>query len=42
VAEAIADEPNPGVRQRKPEDYIDNGPLDAIVASGFAKPFVSG
>jgi len=37
VQEAINDEPNPAVRERKPEDYIDNGPLDAIVASGFTK-----
>ncbi|HEY8695504.1 MAG TPA: hypothetical protein VIR57_22470, partial [Chloroflexota bacterium] len=39
VQEAINDEPNPAVRQRKPEDYIENGPLDAIVASGFTKQF---
>ncbi len=39
VQEAIDDEPNPAVRQHKPEDYMDNGPLDALVASGFAKQF---
>jgi len=37
--EAINDEPNPAVRQRKPEDFIDNGPLDTIVVSGFTKQF---
>ena len=41
VAEAIRDEANPAVHQHKPEDYLDNGPLDAIVASGFTKPFAS-
>lgn len=39
VQEAITDSPNPAVKQRKPEDYIDNAPLDAIVASGFTKQF---
>ncbi|HVA23913.1 MAG TPA: ABC transporter substrate-binding protein [Chloroflexota bacterium] len=40
VQEAITDDPNPANKQRKPEDYIDNGPLDALVASGFTKQFV--
>ncbi len=39
VQEAIEDEPNEAVRSHKPEDYIENGPLDAIVASGFTKQF---
>jgi NitT/TauT family transport system substrate-binding protein len=40
VQEAISDDPNPANKQHKPEDYIDNGPLDAVVASGFTKQFV--
>jgi len=40
VLEGMANTPNPEVNQHKPEDYIDNGPLDAIVQSGFAKQFV--
>jgi len=39
VQEAINDEPNPAVKGHKPEDYIDNAPLDAVVASGFTKQF---
>ncbi|HEX6510957.1 MAG TPA: ABC transporter substrate-binding protein [Chloroflexota bacterium] len=39
VQEAINDEPNPAVKSHKPEDYIDNAPLDALVASGFTKQF---
>jgi ABC-type nitrate/sulfonate/bicarbonate transport system substrate-binding protein len=39
VQEAINDEPNPAVKGHKPEDYIDNAPLDALVASGFTKQF---
>jgi NitT/TauT family transport system substrate-binding protein len=39
VEEAITDDPNPGNKQRKPEDFIDNAPLDALVASGFTKQF---
>jgi ABC-type nitrate/sulfonate/bicarbonate transport system substrate-binding protein len=39
VEEAIRDDPNPGNKQRKPEDFIENGPLDALVASGFTKQF---
>ncbi len=41
VLKAITDDPNPGTKQRKPEDFIDNGPLDALVASGFTKQFSS-
>ena len=37
VQEAIDDEPNAAVRQHKPQDFIDNGPLDQVVASGFTK-----
>jgi NitT/TauT family transport system substrate-binding protein len=40
VQEAIDDEPNPAVKGHKPDDYIDNGPLDSVVASGFTKQFV--
>lgn len=40
VLEGMANTPNEEVKQHKPEDYIDNGPLDAIVASGFAKQFL--
>ena len=39
VQEAIDDEPNPAVKGHKPSDYILNGPLDALVASGFTKQF---
>ncbi len=39
VQEAITDLPNPAVKSHKPEDYIDNGPLDALVNSGFTKQF---
>jgi ABC-type nitrate/sulfonate/bicarbonate transport system substrate-binding protein len=39
VQEAITDDPNPANKQRKAEDYIDNAPLDALVASGFTKQF---
>lgn len=39
VQEAINDVPNPALKGHKPEDYIDNGPLDALVASGFTKQF---
>jgi ABC-type nitrate/sulfonate/bicarbonate transport system substrate-binding protein len=42
VQEAITDEPNPAVKGHKPEDYIDNGPLDAVVASGFTQQFATG
>lgn len=38
----MANTPNPEVKQHKPEDYIDNGSLDAIVHSGFAKQFIPG
>jgi ABC-type nitrate/sulfonate/bicarbonate transport system substrate-binding protein len=41
VQEAITDDPNPANKQRKPEDYIDNAPLDALVASGFTKQFAA-
>jgi len=41
VAEAIADVQSPAAKQYNPEDFIDNGPLDEIVSSGFAKPFVA-
>jgi NitT/TauT family transport system substrate-binding protein len=40
VQEAISDDPNPANKSHKPEDFIDNGPLDAVVASGFTKQFV--
>jgi NitT/TauT family transport system substrate-binding protein len=39
VQEAITDDPNPGNKQHKPEDYIENAPMDALVASGFTKQF---
>lgn len=39
VQEAIDDEPNPAVKGHKPEDYMENAPLDALVASGFTKQF---
>ena len=39
VEEAIRDDPNPGNKQRKPEEYLENGPLDQLVASGFTKQF---
>ena len=39
VQEAIDDEPNPAVKGHQPADYIDNAPLDAVVASGFTKQF---
>jgi ABC-type nitrate/sulfonate/bicarbonate transport system substrate-binding protein len=39
VQEAITDDPNPANKQRKPEDYILNAPLDQLVASGFTKQF---
>jgi len=39
VQEAIDDEPNPAVRNHKPEDYIENAPIEALVASGFTKQF---
>jgi ABC-type nitrate/sulfonate/bicarbonate transport system substrate-binding protein len=39
VEEAIRDDPNPANKQRKPEDFIDNSALDALVASGFTKQF---
>jgi NitT/TauT family transport system substrate-binding protein len=41
VQEAITDDPSPANKQRKPEDYILNDPLDAVVASGFTKQFSS-
>jgi NitT/TauT family transport system substrate-binding protein len=40
VEEGMANTPNEEVKQHKAEDYIDNGPLDAIVQSGFTKQFV--
>lgn len=41
VQEAIDDDTaTPAVKSHKPGDYIDNGPLDAIVKSGFASPFI--
>jgi len=39
VQEAITDDPSPENKQRKPEDYIYNKPLDELVASGFTKQF---
>lgn len=39
VQEAVTDDPNPANKQHKPEDYILNDPLDALVASGFTKQF---
>lgn len=39
VAEAIENTPNDEVKKHKPGDYMDNGPLDAIVQSGFAAQF---
>lgn len=39
VQEAITDDPNPANKQRKPEEYLENSTLDALVASGFTKQF---
>lgn len=39
VAEAIRDVPSPEAKKHAPADFIDNGPLDAIVNSGFMNQF---
>jgi ABC-type nitrate/sulfonate/bicarbonate transport system substrate-binding protein len=39
VAEAIRDVPSPEAKKHAPADFIDNGPLDAIVSSGFMNQF---
>jgi NitT/TauT family transport system substrate-binding protein len=40
VQEGIDNSASDDVKKHKPEDYIDNGPLDALVQTGFAKQFV--
>lgn len=39
VAEAIRDVPSSEAKKHAPADFIDNGPLDAIVNSGFMNQF---
>jgi ABC-type nitrate/sulfonate/bicarbonate transport system substrate-binding protein len=38
--EGITDSPNEQARGHQPSDYLENGPLDAVVKSGFADQFV--
>ncbi len=40
VAEAIRDVQSAEARKHAPADFIDNAPLDAVVNSGFANPFI--
>lgn len=40
VMEGIMDSPNEQARGHQPSDYLDNGPLDAIVKSGFPDQFI--
>jgi ABC-type nitrate/sulfonate/bicarbonate transport system substrate-binding protein len=40
VAEAIRDVQSAEARKHVPADFIDNGPLDAVVNSGFANQFI--
>jgi NitT/TauT family transport system substrate-binding protein len=40
VAEAIENTPLDEVKRHKPEDYMENGPLDELVQSGFAAQYV--
>ncbi len=40
VAEAIRDVPSPEAKKHVPSDFIDRGPLDAIMRSGFADQFI--
>jgi ABC-type nitrate/sulfonate/bicarbonate transport system substrate-binding protein len=42
VAEAIRDVPSPVAKKYAPSSFIWNAPLNAVVASGFAKPYVGG